>query len=233
MFIAGSTAADVRGRRRARGRRGGQPRAVDRAAGSRGSRSFFSDELRQPRRATRPAGPVRPGLRRGLTGEGLGASRQKWSGLPEAHNDFIFAVIGEELGLLGTVLVIALFAILAVAMVRVIRRHADPFVQIATAGIAAWILGQALVNIAVVIGLLPVVGLPAAPGLRRGFGADHHARGTRGGGVVRAQRARCRRGPSRQARGGATVAGGDRPGPRGGPDGTDAAAEGGRPWLRC
>ncbi len=104
-------------------------------------------------------GPVRAGLRR-LTGEGLGASRQKWSGLPEAHNDFIFAVIGEELGLLGTVLVLVLFAILAVAMVRVIRRHADPFVQIATAGIAAWILGQALVNIAVVIGLLPVVGLP-------------------------------------------------------------------------
>lgn len=96
----------------------------------------------------------------GLTGEGLGASRQKWSGLPEAHNDFIFAVIGEELGLLGTVLVITLFAILAVAMVRVIRRHADPFAQIATGGIASWVLGQALVNIAVVIGLLPVVGLP-------------------------------------------------------------------------
>lgn len=96
----------------------------------------------------------------GLTGEGLGASRQKWSGLPEAHNDFIFAIIGEELGLLGTVLVLVLLAILAVAMVRVIRRHADPFVQIATAGIAAWVLGQALVNVAVVIGLLPVVGLP-------------------------------------------------------------------------
>ncbi|MCB2178054.1 MAG: putative lipid II flippase FtsW [Actinomycetales bacterium] len=96
----------------------------------------------------------------GLTGEGLGESRQKWSGLPEGHNDFIFAVIGEELGLLGTVLVLVLFAILAVAMVRVIRRHADPFAQIATAGIASWILGQALVNIAVVIGLLPVVGLP-------------------------------------------------------------------------
>ncbi len=96
----------------------------------------------------------------GLTGEGLGQSRQKWSGLPEGHNDFIFAIIGEELGLLGTVLVLVLFAILAVAMVRVIRRHADPFVQIATAGIAAWVLGQALVNIAVVIGLLPVVGLP-------------------------------------------------------------------------
>lgn len=96
----------------------------------------------------------------GLMGEGLGQSRQKWAGLPEAHNDFIFAVIGEELGLLGAVLVIVLFALLAVAMVRVIRRHADPFVQITTAGIASWVLGQALINIGVVIGLLPVVGLP-------------------------------------------------------------------------
>lgn len=96
----------------------------------------------------------------GLTGEGLGQSRQKWAGLPEAHNDFIFAVIGEELGLLGTVLVIVLFAVLAVAMVRVIRRHSDPFVQVTTAGIASWVLGQALINIGVVIGLVPVIGLP-------------------------------------------------------------------------
>ncbi|MDO8107426.1 putative lipid II flippase FtsW [Isoptericola sp. b441] len=96
----------------------------------------------------------------GLTGEGLGQSRQKWAGLPEAHNDFIFAVIGEELGLLGAVLVIVLFAVLAVAMVRVIRRHPDPFVQISTAGIATWILGQALINVGVVIGVFPVVGLP-------------------------------------------------------------------------
>ncbi|MCV2393421.1 putative lipid II flippase FtsW [Actinotalea sp. M2MS4P-6] len=96
----------------------------------------------------------------GWTGVGLGQGREKWSYLPEAHNDFIFAVIGEELGLLGTVLVILLFAVLAVAMIRVIRRHPDPMVQVATAGIATWILGQALVNIGVVIGVLPVIGLP-------------------------------------------------------------------------
>ena len=96
----------------------------------------------------------------GWTGLGLGESREKWSYLPEAHNDFIFAILGEELGLLGTLLVLALFGVLAVAMTRVIRRHTDPFVQIATAGIAAWILGQALINIAVVIGLLPVIGVP-------------------------------------------------------------------------
>lgn len=96
----------------------------------------------------------------GLTGIGLGESREKWSYLPEAHNDFIFAILGEELGLLGTLLVLALFGILAVAITRVVRRHEDPFVQIATAAIGAWILGQALTNIAVVIGLLPVLGVP-------------------------------------------------------------------------
>ncbi|MDT0165514.1 putative lipid II flippase FtsW [Actinotalea sp. AC32] len=96
----------------------------------------------------------------GLTGVGLGESREKWSYLPEAHNDFIFAVLGEELGLLGTLLVVGLFGVLAVAITRVVRRHTDPFVQVATAAIGAWVLGQAVINIAVVIGLLPVVGVP-------------------------------------------------------------------------
>lgn len=96
----------------------------------------------------------------GLTGVGLGAGRQKWSYLPEAHNDFIFSVIGEELGLVGSLAVLFLFALLGVAMLRVIRRHPDPAVKIATAAIACWILGQALMNIGVVIGLLPVIGVP-------------------------------------------------------------------------
>jgi cell division protein FtsW len=96
----------------------------------------------------------------GLFGVGLGASREKWRYLPEAHNDFIYAVIGEELGLLGTLLVLALFAVLGVAMARVVRRHTDPFVKIVTAGVACWIVGQALVNIGVVIGVLPVIGIP-------------------------------------------------------------------------
>lgn len=96
----------------------------------------------------------------GLTGIGLGESREKWSYLPMAHNDFIFAIIGEELGLLGTLLVLALFGVLAVALTRVVRRHTDPFVQITTGAIGAWVLGQALVNVAVVVGLLPVIGVP-------------------------------------------------------------------------
>ena len=96
----------------------------------------------------------------GLFGVGLGASREKWNYLPEAHNDFIYAVVGEELGLLGTLLVLALFAVLGVAMARVVRRHPDPFVKITTAAIACWIVGQAFVNIGVVIGVLPVIGVP-------------------------------------------------------------------------
>ncbi|WP_066582133.1 putative lipid II flippase FtsW [Cellulomonas timonensis] len=96
----------------------------------------------------------------GWTGIGLGASREKWSYLPEAHNDFIFAIIGEELGLIGTLLVLALFALIALAMFRVIRRHKDPFVQVTTGAIVCWVIGQALVNIAVVIGLAPVIGVP-------------------------------------------------------------------------
>ncbi|NMM17196.1 MAG: putative lipid II flippase FtsW [Cellulomonas sp.] len=96
----------------------------------------------------------------GWAGLGLGQSREKWSYLPEANNDFIFAIIGEELGLIGTLLVLALFGLLAFAMFRVIRRHPDPFVQITTGAIATWIIGQAFINVGVVIGLLPVIGVP-------------------------------------------------------------------------
>lgn len=96
----------------------------------------------------------------GVTGVGLGAGREKWSYLPEAHNDFIFAVIGEELGLLGGLLVLGLFAILGVGMVRVVRRHPDPMVKVTTAALASWIVGQALINIGVVTGLVPVIGVP-------------------------------------------------------------------------
>ena len=96
----------------------------------------------------------------GVTGVGLGASHEKWSYLPEAHNDFIFAILGEELGLVGTLLVLALFGILAAGLMRMISRHPDPFVKIATAGVTAWLIGQALMNIAVVVGILPVFGVP-------------------------------------------------------------------------
>ena len=96
----------------------------------------------------------------GWWGLGLGASREKWQWLSEPHNDFIFAIIGEELGLLGALLVLALFACLGWAMLRLSMRHPDPFVRLATAGIMAWILTQAFVNIGVVIGVLPVIGIP-------------------------------------------------------------------------
>ncbi len=96
----------------------------------------------------------------GVFGMGLGASREKWNYLPAAHNDFIFAIIGEELGLVGTMLVLVLFGLLAAAFLRLVSRHPDPFVKITTAAIGSWIIGQALINIAVVIGLAPVVGIP-------------------------------------------------------------------------
>ncbi|WP_144714495.1 putative lipid II flippase FtsW [Curtobacterium pusillum] len=96
----------------------------------------------------------------GVFGVGLGNSKAKWSWLPEADNDYIFAIIGEELGLVGAVVVLALFVVLAVGMIKVIRQSNDPFVKTVTGGVLAWIIGQALVNIAVVLGLLPVLGVP-------------------------------------------------------------------------
>lgn len=91
---------------------------------------------------------------------GLGNSKAKWSWLPEADNDFIFAIIGEELGLLGAILVLILFIILAIAFIRIIRASTDPFVRVTVSSVMVWILGQAFVNIAVVLGLLPVLGVP-------------------------------------------------------------------------
>ena len=96
----------------------------------------------------------------GWWGVGLGASKEKWEWLSEAHNDFIFAIIGEELGLPGTLMILALFAILAWAAYRLVKRTQDKFVRIASAGIMAWLLGQAIINIGSVIGLFPVVGVP-------------------------------------------------------------------------
>ncbi|MGV8968932.1 MAG: putative lipid II flippase FtsW [Microbacteriaceae bacterium] len=96
----------------------------------------------------------------GVFGVGLGGSKAKWNWLPEADNDYIFAIIGEELGLVGAIVVIALFIVLAVSFMRIIRTHPDPFARIVTSGVMVWIVGQAFVNIAVVLGALPVLGVP-------------------------------------------------------------------------
>ena len=96
----------------------------------------------------------------GLFGQGIGASQQKWGNLPEAHTDFIFAVLGEELGLVGTLLVIGLFMTVAYAAIRVARRTKDPFVRYMTFGIVVWIIGQMMINVGMVLALLPVIGIP-------------------------------------------------------------------------
>lgn len=96
----------------------------------------------------------------GIFGKGLSASQQKWGNLPEAHTDFIFAVLGEELGLIGTLLVLALFGAIAYAAVRLAINTADPFVRYVTAGVMIWLMTQMLINIGMVLALLPVIGIP-------------------------------------------------------------------------
>ncbi len=96
----------------------------------------------------------------GWWGVGLGASREKWQWLPEAHNDFIFAIVGEELGLPGTLVLLGLFCALALVCYRIVLRTDDFFIRVATAGVMAWIVCQAIINVGAVIGLLPVIGVP-------------------------------------------------------------------------
>jgi cell division protein FtsW len=96
----------------------------------------------------------------GIFGKGLSASQQKWGNLPEAHTDFIFAVLGEELGLIGTLLVLALFGALAYAAIRLAINTADPFVRYVTAGVTIWLMSQMIINIGMVLALLPVIGIP-------------------------------------------------------------------------
>jgi cell division protein FtsW len=96
----------------------------------------------------------------GIFGKGLGNSVAKRGWLPHADNDYIFAIIGEELGLIGAVVVLLLFVVLAIAFIRIIRTTNDSFVRITTAGVLVWTVGQAFVNFAVVLGVLPVLGVP-------------------------------------------------------------------------
>lgn len=96
----------------------------------------------------------------GFWGVGLGQSRQKYNYLPEAHNDYIFAVIGEELGLLGSLSVLVLYGALIYCAMRIILRSSDLFIRFATIGLITWLVGQAMMNIAMVVGMMPVIGVP-------------------------------------------------------------------------
>jgi cell division protein FtsW len=96
----------------------------------------------------------------GVSGVGVGAGRAKWGFLPFAHTDFIFAVIGEEFGLVGASVVIGLFVLLGVLGVRTAVRAPDPFGMLLAAGVTTWFVAQAFVNIGAVVGVLPVTGVP-------------------------------------------------------------------------
>lgn len=96
----------------------------------------------------------------GIFGVGLGNSKAKWSWLPAADNDFIFAVIGEELGLIGAIVVLALFVMLAIAFVRIMRQAPDMLSRVTTGAVMVWVIGQACINIGVVLGVIPVLGVP-------------------------------------------------------------------------
>lgn len=96
----------------------------------------------------------------GWFGEGIGASQQKWGDLPEAHTDFIFAVLGEELGLVGTLLVLGLFLAIAYAATRVAISTREPFVRYFAFGVTIWLLGQMIINVGMVLALGPVIGIP-------------------------------------------------------------------------
>ena len=106
----------------------------------------------------------------GLTGVGLGESQQKMFFLPAAHTDFLFALIGEELGVCGALLVLALFAVIGMRGFRVAMRHPDSFASLLAFGLTLVILLQAVVNVGVVVGLLPTKGL-ALPFLSYGGSA--------------------------------------------------------------
>ncbi|WP_434317835.1 putative lipid II flippase FtsW [Leifsonia sp. P73] len=96
----------------------------------------------------------------GVFGVGLGNSHSKWSWLPAADTDFIFAIIGEELGLIGAIVVLLLFVMLAIVFLRIIHASTDTFPRVTTAAIMVWLIFQAFVNIAVVLGVIPVLGVP-------------------------------------------------------------------------
>jgi cell division protein FtsW len=121
--------------------------------------AFFSPESTDPLKAGFQSQQALYSLADGgLFGVGLGQGRAKWSYLPNAHNDFIFAIIGEELGFLGAFAVLALFATLAYAGLRIAARNTDPWLKLVVATSTTWLVAQAAINICYVVRLLPVTG---------------------------------------------------------------------------
>jgi cell division protein FtsW len=96
----------------------------------------------------------------GVFGVGLGNSQSKWNWLPASSTDFIFSITAEELGLIGAVLVLLLFVALAFVLLRIVRSAKTVFARTVTGGVMVWIIGQAIINVAVVVGLFPVLGVP-------------------------------------------------------------------------
>ena len=134
----------------------------------------------------------------GIFGTGLGRSKLKWSWIPEVENDFIFAIIGEELGLIGALTIIGVYLALAAAFMKLVRASTDPFVRFASTGIMLWVVVQAMVNIGVVLGVFPVLGVPlplmsaggssmiailAAIGIVLAFEREQHAESNERGGL--------------------------------------------------
>jgi cell division protein FtsW len=95
----------------------------------------------------------------GMFGDGLGQGSAKFNYLPNAHNDFIFAIIGEELGFIGALGMLCLFGLFAYTGMRIARRSADPFLRLLTAATTLWVIGQVFINVGYVLGLLPVTGI--------------------------------------------------------------------------
>ncbi|MEI7441955.1 MAG: putative lipid II flippase FtsW [Actinomycetes bacterium] len=96
----------------------------------------------------------------GWLGVGLGGSKEKWGTLPEAHTDFIYAVVGEEVGIVGTLIVLVLFVAIIFSGLRIARLSDDLFTRLVTLGIVTWIATQAFVNIGAVLGIMPITGVP-------------------------------------------------------------------------
>jgi len=133
------------------------------SAGYRQSRitAFLSPDTADPQGAAYQSTQALYSLANGgLFGAGLGQGNAQWNYLPNAHNDFIFAIVGEQLGFLGAFAILALFAVLAYTGLRIAARNTDPWIRIVAATLTTWIVGQAAINIGYVVGLLPVTGIP-------------------------------------------------------------------------